>query len=238
MSDTSTPPRRSAVFFDFDGTLVDSTIAHYYGYFVKRRLPPILRTLWHGWFLIKCVSYLVIDRIDRSKLNIFFYRNYRGLPSKEILAMAQDCYRDAIVPRCFEQIGNCMQEHRDAGRSIVLVTGSIDFIVAPFAEEFGVHAVLAPALLESNGLFTGELDGPPIGGEEKPKRMRELAEEMNIDLDLSHGYGDSIADLPMLEAVGHPHAVNPDKALTKISSDRGWPIHEWTLGKTKPGGNR
>jgi alcohol-forming fatty acyl-CoA reductase len=233
MSDTSPPPPRAAVFFDFDGTLVDSTIAHYYGYFMKRRLPPVLRDLWHGWFLLKCISYLIVDKIDRSKLNIFFYRNYRGLPAGEIKAMAADCYRDAITPRCFDQITECIAEHKEANRKVVLVTGSIDFIVAPFVKEYGVDAVLAPALLESNGVFTGELDGPPIGGEEKPKRMRKFAEEMNIDLALSHGYGDSIADLPMLEAVGHPHAVNPDKALEKIAISRGWPIHQWTRDKTR-----
>lgn len=235
MSVATASPPRGAVFFDFDGTLVDSTIAHYYRYFMRRRLSPFRRRLWYAGFLLKCVSYLIIDKIDRSKLNIIFYRNYRGLPADEIKALADDCYRDEIAPRCFDQVIDCIAEHKRANRTIVLVTGSLDFIVAPVVRGLGVDVVLAPALLESNGLFTGELDGPPIGGEEKSRRMRKLAEEMNIDLAQSHAYGDSVADLAMLEIVGNPRAVNPDRGLARVAATRGWPIHSWTRDKTSPG---
>lgn len=228
MSAVTTSPTRAAAFFDFDGTLVESTIVHYYRYFMCRRLSPFRRRIWHAGFLLKCVSYLVLDKIDRSKLNIIFYRNYRGLPAAEIKALADDCHRDEIVPRCFDQVANCIDEHKRANRMVVLVTGSIDFIVAPLARDCGVDVVLAPALTESSGLFTGSLDGPPIGGAEKPRRMRGLAKELNIDLTRSYAYGDSIADLAMLESVGNPHAVNPDRGLARVASARGWPIHHWT----------
>ena len=89
--------------------------------------------------------------------------------------------------------------------------------------------MLACSLVESDGVFTGELGGPPIGEEEKVRQVRRYAEENGIDLSQSYAYGDSIADLPMLEAVGMPHAVNPDRALKAVARARGWPMHEWTV---------
>jgi len=228
MSVAQASPPNSAVFFDFDGTLVDSTIAHYYRYFMRRRLTPTRRRIWYGGFLLRCVFYLILDRIDRSKLNVVFYRNYRGLPIHEIKALAEDCYRDEIAPRCFDQAAECIQQHRKANRLIAVVTGSLDFIVSPFARAFGVDVVLAPALVESDGVFTGRLDGAPIGGQEKARRIRALAAELNIDLATSYAYGDSIADLPMLQVVGHPHVVNPDRTLARIAHRHGWETHRWT----------
>ena len=91
--------------------------------------------------------------------------------------------------------------------------------------------VIAPSLVESNGLFTGKLGGPPIGTEEKARQVRSYAQTHDIDLAQSHAYGDSIADLPMLECVGFPHAVNPDRALAAIARERNWPVHQWSIGK-------
>lgn len=220
---------QAAAFFDVDGTLVQTTIVHYYMYFRRRRMSRIGGTLWHAAFLVKCAYYLVLDKINRSKLNIVFYRSYGGLRVKDVKELVRDCYRDVIRPRFFGQAAPCVDEHRQAGRRVVLVTGSIDFIIEPLAERLQITDVVAPALVESNGRFTGELDGPPIGDEQKATRIRRFAEEHGIDLSGSHAYGDSIADLPMLEAVGHPHAVNPDKALAAKAKARGWPIHRWTV---------
>lgn len=225
---------RSAVFFDVDGTLVATTIVHYYVYFRRRRMSPLLGRLWHAAYLAKCGYYLVLDKIDRSRLNVVFYRSYAGLAADEIKNQMADCYREVMKPRRFEQVGDCVNAHRGAGRRIVLVTGSIDFIVQPLAEELSVDDVLAPSLVEMNGRFTGELNGPPIGEQEKARRICAFADQYDIDLSRSHAYGDSIADLPMLETVGHPHAVNPDRTLASIVAARGWETHHWTL----PGASR
>lgn len=228
-SEAVTITAKAAAFFDVDGTLIRSTVVHYYVYFQRKRLSGIRRRLWYVAFAIKCGYFLLLDRIDRGRFNIAFYRSYAGLPAAQIKKHAPDCYRDVIRPRQFQQAADCITEHRRAGRQVVLVTGSIDFIIAPLAEQLGVESVLAPSLVESNGRFTGELDGPPIGEEEKARRIRRFAEMNDIALSQSHAYGDSIADLPMLQAVGYPHVVNPDKALTAIAEAHGWPIHRWTV---------
>lgn len=225
----SPAPDRSAAFFDVDGTLADTNVVHYYVYFRRRQMSPIVGHLWQVAYLIKCLYYLVVDRIDRRIFNTIFYRGYTGQDAAALRMLAPDCHRDVTKPRQFRQGSDCIEAHRGAGRRIVLVTGSIDFIVAPLAGELGADDVLAPALVEVDGRFTGSLDGPPVADREKARRVQQLAKEHDIDLSQSYAYGDSIADLPMLEAVGHPQAVNPDKALGKIAATRGWPIHRWTI---------
>ena len=237
ISSKSIKPLQAAAFFDVDGTLVQTTIVHYYMYFRRRRMSPIVGMLWHAVFLIKCAYYLILDKIDRSRLNVVFYRSYAGLPADEVKAQVQECYHDVIEPRFFEQADGCAREHRGAGRQVVLVTGSIEFIVEPLARRLGITDVVAPSLVESNGRFTGDLDGPPIGDEEKAQRIRRFADEHGIDLSRSHAYGDSIADLPMLEIVGYPHAVNPDRALAATAKARGWPIHRWTVARSRKDGD-
>lgn len=235
-SEAPTTTSAAAAFFDVDGTLVRSTIVHYYVYFRRRRLPGFLRELWYAAFLLKCVYFLVLDKIDRSRFNIAFYRSYRGLPATEIKALVGGCYDSVIKHRRYKEAKACIDEHRRAGQRIVLVTGSLDFIIAPLAEELAADAVIASSLVEVDGRFTGELDGSPIGQKEKARRVLEFARLHAIDLAQSHAYGDAIADLPMLETVKFPHVVNPDKALGEVARTRAWPVHHWTLS-TPHGGD-
>jgi phosphoserine phosphatase len=100
----------------------------------------------------------------------------------------------------------------------------------------GAAHVIAARLAEEGGRFTGQLVGAPVGGKEKAAGMRRLAAEEGIALERSHAYGDSISDLPMLETVGFPHAVNPDSKLRRIAERRGWPIHRWTRGPSAANG--
>lgn len=230
--------RRAAAFFDVDGTLAATTIVHYYVYFRRRQMSPLWSKVWYSAFLLKCGYYLLLDRIDRGRLNVVFYRSYAGLPVERIKAQVEDCYRDVIKPRCFEQAAPCIAEHRAAGREVVLVTGSIDWVIAPLAAALEATRVVAPSLVESDGRFTGELDGPPLGADEKARRVLALAEAEGIDLSASHAYGDSIADRPMLELVGHPHVVNPDKRLAAVAKACGWATHRWTLARRPEGDGR
>lgn len=220
-------PGSAAAFFDVDGTLARTTIVHYYVYFRRRRMGRLAGTFWQALFLVKCVYYLILDKLDRSRLNVVFYRSYRGLPAREIKALMPDCYREILRARRFAEAGSYVAAQREAGRRVVLVTGSLDFIIAPLAEELQVDDVVAPALVEQDGRFTGELTGPPIGDGEKARRMQVYAEEHGVDLAQSFAYGDSIADLPMLETVGRPHVVNPDRKLEAVARERGWPVLQW-----------
>ena len=141
------PPRRTAAFFDVDGTLARTTIVHYYIYFRRRRMSRVGGAIWQVLYLLKCVYYLLLDRISRSRMNIVFYRSYRRLRACDIRSMACDCHKEIIQPRFFAQAGRCVESHRRAGRQVVLVTGSVDFTIEPLSEELGATFMLARSLV-------------------------------------------------------------------------------------------
>ncbi len=230
-----------AAFFDVDGTLVSTHIVHQY-VFARKMLAHdrgwasrMMHPLWFAAFTVRCLQYLYLDRVSRTRMNIAFYRNYANLPADGVRAVAGDCLERVLKPNLFPAGFACVGEHLKAGRHVVLVTGSIDFFIAPLAQHFAqCHdvspqsvRVLARTLVEREGRFTGALDGPPIGEGEKAEVIQKYAHEEGIALDASYAYGDSIADLAMLETVGNPVAINADSELTHVASERGWPALTW-----------
>ncbi len=232
----------AAAFFDVDGTLVSTHIVHQYLYVRQhmaerrygRRVGRGLHRLWRPLFYARCLEYLIRDKISRSRMNIAFYKNYSGLSQEAVMSASTGCLEHVLAPNLFSDAVRCIGDHVQAGRSIVFVTGSIHFFIEPLARFLG-NAVkstqrfdlLARTLLHADGRLTGTLNGPPLGEEEKARMIREFARDRGIDLAASFAYGDSIADLAMLELVGQPMAVNADRSLRRIATDRGWPQVTW-----------
>ena len=225
MSDPNT--ENTCAFFDVDGTLLKSTIVHYYIWMRTAKVPDLLKLVWLVGFLPKVIYYLILDRISRTRFNEVFYRNYRGMDAAKIKALSVEMFETYLRPKIFSEAVSEIQEHRQQGMTIVLVTGSLDFIVQPIADYFNVDAVLAPQLREENGQFTGELTTVPLIGERKAEAIQVYAEQHAISLKDSYAYGDSQSDVPMLECVGNPVVVNPGKALRQKALDSGWELHEW-----------
>ncbi len=220
-------PKKTAAFFDVDGTLLKSTIVHCYIWIRSSQLPFFLKHLWLIGFLPKIVYYLILDSISRTRFNQVFYRNYRGKNAAEIKALSTKIFEAYIRPKIFSEAVSQIQEHKEQGAAVVLVTGSLDFIVQPIADYLDVDSVLAPQLREEDGQFTGELTTAPLIGDEKAKAMRNYADQHEISLEESYAYGDSQSDLPMLECVGNPVVVNPTKSLRQKAAASGWEMHEW-----------
>ncbi len=216
-----------AAFFDVDGTLVNSTIVHYYVRFRLLSLHPLIRPFWLVCFLLKIPYYLLLDRVSRTKFNRVFYRNYRGMEVERLKGMAVETFDVLLGSKVYPAAADRIREHIVKGDLIVFVTGSLDFIIAPLADHLGADHVLSMSLREQDGRFTGELMSPPLGEEEKARVVRAFAQEHGIDLAASFAYGDSRADLPMLRCVGTPVVVNPGKALRQIATESGWKICEW-----------
>lgn len=223
---------RPAAFFDVDGTIIHTTIVHYFIYFKLQLLPGWRAKLWYPWFMAKCGGYLAIDKFNRTTLNRIVYRNYARLPVAPIKSAAFDCVRAIAEGKWLSGARKTIDDHRTAGRPIVLVTGSLDFLMEALGAELGGADVLAAKLEERDGAFTGELVGGPVIAEEKRRLMLEYAARHRIDLAKSYAYGDSSADLPMLEAVGYPHAVNPDKKLRSLAERKKWPVLNWPVNKS------
>ena len=128
-------------------------------------------------------------------------------------------------------------ELKSDGFDVVLVTGSIDFLVAPLARDLGATEVIANTLEEKDGRFTGSLVGAAVADEEKRARVLAYAEKRGVDLAASRAFGDSIADVPMLECVGESFAVSPSAKLRTEATRRGWDVLEWTVDENGAEGN-
>ena len=219
--------KKKVAFFDVDGTLLESTIVHCYFWMRSAHDPFLFKQLRLVGFLPKVVYYLILDNISRTRFNQVFYRNYRGMNAAEIKALSTEMFENYLRPKIFAEAVSQIQEHKKQGTTVVLVTGSLDFITQPIADYFAVDAVLAAKLHEQDGQFTGELTTAPLIGEEKAKAMRNYADQHEISLEESYAYSDSQSDLPMLECVGNPVVVNPGKSLRQTALASGWKIHEW-----------
>lgn len=218
---------KTVAFFDVDGTLLKSTIVHCYIWMRSLQMPFFLKHLWLIGFLPKIVYYLILDSISRTRFNEVFYRNYRGLEVAEMKALSMEMFEAYIRPKIFSEAVSQIQEHKEQGTAVVLVTGSLDFVVQPIADYLAVDAVLAPQLREQDGQFTGELTTAPLIGEAKAEAMRDYADQHEVSLEESYAYGDSQSDLPMLECVGNPIVVNPGKSFRQKALKSGWEMHEW-----------
>jgi len=217
-----------AAFFDVDGTIVNATIVHYYVRFRALLLPAFLRPFWMAGFIFKIAYYFFLDKVSRTTFNRVFYRNYRGMDAQKVKRLAREEFDTLLHSRLFSSALERIHEHRKRGELVVLVTGSLDFIIQPLADYLHSDAALTVQLAEENGRFTGELITPPLGGEEKAHAIKAFSLTHGINLTSSYAYGDSRADLPMLRCVGHPVVVNPQKTLRQIAVASGWEIQDWT----------
>ncbi len=133
-----------------------------------------------------------------------------------------------ILPRLIERVRpeakRLLERHRRTGRDTFIVSAAPQEIVEPLAQALGMTGGIGTRSIVENGIYTGELAGPFCYGDGKVEAMQALASWNSYDLAQSYAYSDSASDLPMLEAVGHPVAVNPDSKLERHARRNGWPI--------------
>ena len=130
---------------------------------------------------------------------------------------------ELIDPIIYDEAATLIEEHHLAGRDVVIVSTSGAEVVEPIGEMLGADHVIATRMVVEDGRYSGEIEYYAYG-ETKADAVRELAEREGYDLARCYAYSDSVTDLPMLEAVGHPYAVNPDRALRREATPRDWPV--------------
>ena len=148
----------------------------------------------------------------------------KGIPRKELEDLGHKTFRQKIVGDIYPQAGELIQSLRDEGSEIVIATSSLDLVVEPLADHLGIDTVLASSLEYSDGKCTGRFEGKLYFGENKKTEALEYLRSRKIDPGDCAFYSDSIHDLPLLECVGLPVAVNPDVRLTRHASEKGWEI--------------
>jgi HAD superfamily hydrolase (TIGR01490 family) len=221
------PTGRPAAFFDLDKTIIakSSTLAFsrsfYEGGLINRR--SVLRSAYAQFvFLLGGADHDQMERMRRYLSDLATGWNVQAV--RDIVA---DALHHIVDPLVFDEAVALLEQHHLAGHDVVIVSTSGAEVVEPIGEMLGADRVIATRMVAVDGRFTGEIEFYAYG-ENKAAAIREMAEAVGYDLPSSYAYSDSMTDLPMLEAVGHPHAVNPDKMLRRLAAERGWPVLDFT----------
>jgi|TARA_B110000037_G_scaffold189165_1_gene221147 HAD superfamily hydrolase (TIGR01490 family) len=208
--------------FDLDETLISADSDHAWGEFIIRK----------G----------LVEESTHRELNNQFYNDYRAgcldidaymkfscsvlaaTDSKQLISLREDFVEQEIKPLVQPGALELVESHRSAGDTLMIITATIEFITRPIADLFGIDTLIAPIPEVRDGEYTGKLSGVPSFREGKVIRLNAWLKDNPDTLAGSYFYSDSINDLPLLELVDHPTAVNPDESLQTVAKNRGWPI--------------
>jgi HAD superfamily hydrolase (TIGR01490 family) len=214
----------AAAFFDLDRTLISGASAFPFAVEAWRAGLATNREIAR-WALAALTFLLTGDKggdvSDNTRAE--FLGKVAGVSVDQLDSIAREMLPN-LVNDIRPESKKLLHMHHDAGRETWIVSASPQAIVEPLASALGMDGAIGTRGKVIDGHYTAELDGPFVYGDGKATAIRSLAEERGYDLEKSYAYSDSISDLPMLETVGHPVAVNPDGELERIAYERGWPI--------------
>ena len=214
---------RAAAFFDLDKTLLEGSSAIDFarasfkrGLMSRRQLAS---DLWANLkFRLNGSTDEGTDLLRARVLDAI-----AGTRVVDLMRLRPDVFA-TLLPRIYPEMLHEAWEHQDAGRPIYIVTAASQEIADSLAHVLGFDGGIGTRSEVKDGIYTGRPDGPLTYRDGKPVAMREVAEREGIDLSESYAYSDSESDLPMLRAVGHPVAVNPDSKLEQVARQEGWRI--------------
>lgn len=215
--------RPVAAFFDLDKTIIakSSTLAFSRPFFdqglINRR--SVLKSSYAQFlFLFSGADHDQMERMRTHLTNMC-----AGWDVDQVRAIVAETLHDIVDPLVFAEAADLIADHKARGHDVIVVSASGEEVVAPIARMLGADHCAATRMTVADGKFTGDLDFYCYG-DGKAEVMRELADANGYDLARCFAYSDSSTDLPMLESVGHPTAVNPDRALRRIAAEKGWPM--------------
>jgi alcohol-forming fatty acyl-CoA reductase len=219
-------PDRHLAAFDLENTLVASNVVESYAWLASRHLPVGERVKFTARILREAPALLALDRRDRGDFLRSFYRRYDGAPLDLLRADALEMFHHLLLAKSFPAGFARVRAHRALGHRTVLITGALDFVVEPLAPLFD-EVVCARLGQDAEGRLTGRLDQLPPTGEARALVLADYAASQGLDLGEAVAYADSASDLPLLECVGFPVAVNPEARLAAIARRRGWHVEQW-----------
>jgi HAD superfamily hydrolase (TIGR01490 family) len=223
---------KAAAFFDLDRTIISGSSVFVFGRVAYRSGLVSTKEL-----LTDASNALAFKMSGASdeKTNAVRDRILQAIEGVEVTTLTD--MADEIIPKLMHEVRReargLIDLHTDAGRDTYIVSASPIEIVGRFAEEMEMTGALGTVAEIHDGVYTGELAQPFCYGEGKAHAVRRIADEMGYDLEASYAYTDSAGDMPMLDTVGHPVAVNPDKPLETVAYHRGWPIVEFSRTRKK-----
>ena len=215
-------PSAIAAFFDFDQTLLEVESGHMGIRMLREQGILPLGYFLKVWLANCFYRWQWLSEAGMARILLTYYR-HRNL--SEFEATAEDFYLTYLKPRLAPSILARLEEHRRAGHLLVLISGSVRYMLEPVVRDLRFDRLFCTDLEEGHdGLLTGRSRGAICVDRAKQNYARQFAVEADVDLAASFAYGNHPADLPLLEAVGHPHVVEPTRALARIAAQRAWPV--------------
>jgi HAD superfamily hydrolase (TIGR01490 family) len=237
---TVTPHERTAAaFFDLDKTVIAKSSALvfsrplYRSGLINRR--DVLRSAYAQFVYVLGGA----DHDQMERMREYLSSLTVGWDAQQVREIVAEALQDAVEPIIYDEAATLIEEHHAAGRDVVIVSSSGQEIVEMIGSMLGADRSIGTRVAIEDGQYTGEIEFYAYA-ENKAIAIQELAAERGYELDQCYAYSDAATDVPMLEAVGHPFAVNPDRALRKEAAERGWPVLVFTkpvaLRQRFPGG--
>jgi HAD superfamily hydrolase (TIGR01490 family) len=216
-------PRKGAAFFDLDKTILAKSSSFAFAVpFYKEGLlgrSDVVRSAYAQFVYLASGA----DHDQMETMREYMSKLVKGWDADKVQQIVGETLDDIVDPMVYEEAVQLIEEHKAAGRDVIIISSSGTDIVEPIGQRLGVDLVIGTQVAIEDGQYTGEILFYAYGPN-KAEAMRTLAEERGYDLAESFAYSDSHTDLPMLEVVGNPFAVNPDTELRKIAAERDWPI--------------
>ena len=211
--------------FDLDHTLLDGDSDYAWGEFLVKQ--GIVDEAYHSRWNAKYLSDYKAGKLDFDEFIAFQLEPLKKNPRKLMEHIRALFLTQIILPMITNNARDLVLKHRDQGHTLMIITSTNRFIAQPIAAEFGIELLIATEVEEINGCFTGRTFDTPSFGKGKVSRLKEWLLEENESLEDSWFYSDSHNDLPLLELVDNPVALNPDPLLKKEAQIRKWTITEW-----------
>jgi HAD superfamily hydrolase (TIGR01490 family) len=222
---------KAAAFFDVDNTMMQGASMYHFArglaardFFTWRELADF------AWKQISFRVRGVEDPAHMEEAKQAALSFVAGHQVSEVVDLAEDIYDDLMVDRIWTGTRALAQLHLDAGQRVWLITAAPAEIAGLLARRLGLTGALGTVAEITDGVYTGRLVGEPLHGPAKAEAIRALAANEGLDLSRCWAYSDSANDLPMLTAVGHAVAVNPDSTLKRIARENGWAVRDFRTG--------
>ncbi|MCJ7858928.1 HAD family hydrolase [Corynebacterium kalidii] len=231
-TDPGVDPSTVLAVFDLDKTIIDTSASMAYRKPLAER--GLITTTDMLRMLVMLGNYMISGHDDNSMNTTrdTLVSMVRGRSHDDLADVAHGALQDVIVPFIYSEARTLIDRHHALGHHVAIITASARVLVTPVADELGADHLIATELaVDDDGLFTGDV---PFfcKGPAKVEGLRQLADRQGYDLTASYAYSDSATDLPLLEAVGHPTVINPDRALRREATARDWPVARFA--RTEP----
>ncbi|MBV8952224.1 MAG: HAD-IB family hydrolase [Actinobacteria bacterium] len=216
-----------AAFFDLDKTVIAKSSVLAFGRPLYREGLLSRRAIVRSMYAQVVFMLVGADEAKMEKLREAMLGLTRGWDQAHVAQIVRETLDEVVSPIIFAEALELFTEHHAAGREVVIVSSAPAEVVEPLAAFLGAdRAIATRAELDEEGRYTGQLAFYAYGPY-KAEAVRELALRDGIDLSRSYAYSDSVTDVPMLEAVGHPVAVNADRELARVAKERGWEVRDF-----------